>query len=58
MTDDEYKGVLTLVSAATLHAILSNEKTSLHGASKMVPIAVNIAEQLLEEIDLLDVEED
>jgi hypothetical protein len=57
MTDDEYKGVLTLVSAATLHAILSNEKTSLHGASKMVPIAVNIAEQLLEEIDRL-VEDD
>ena len=51
MTHDEYKVLLTAVSTATLHAMLSNEKTSLHSASKVVPVAVNVAQQLIDEID-------
>ena len=55
MTNDEYKILLTTVSAVALHALIAkwNRPTP-----QLVREAVVVAEQLLEEIDLLDIEND
>jgi len=50
MTHDEYKGLLTIVSATTMHAILSNSKPE-SDTDKIVAISVNLAQQLLDEVD-------
>lgn len=48
MTHDEYKGLLTIVSAVALHALLAKSNRS---TDKLAREAVVVAEQLLDEVD-------
>ena len=48
MTHDEYKGLLTMVSAVALHALLAKSNRS---TDKLAREAVVVAEQLLDEVD-------
>lgn len=48
MTDDEYKVLLTTVSAVALHALLGKHNRS---TDQLAREAVVVAEQLLDEVD-------
>jgi len=48
MTDDEYKVLLTAVSAVALHALLAKHNRS---TDQLAREAVVVAEQLLDEVD-------
>jgi hypothetical protein len=48
MTHDEYKGLLIVVSAAALHALLAKHSRS---TDQLAREAVVVAQQLLDEVD-------
>jgi len=49
MNDHEYTNLLTVVSAVTLHALISQQRYTSH--EQLVSLSVDIAQQLIDEVE-------
>lgn len=49
MDDHEYTSLLTVVSAVTLHALISQQRYTSH--EQLVSLSVDIAQQLIDEVE-------
>ena len=49
LNDHEYTNLLTVVSAVTLHALISQQRYT--GQEQLVSMSVDIAQRLIEEVE-------